>query len=126
MTDSTHAGAAPAETRCGFVALTARQCRQIHTRQRAGQLRVTIVSRKVQTTRALIRGIVIGTARRSSWSIRPALRRNETDRAMVSTPPERAHDADLVLRAAMPSGIDEEAEAIIGSLPASSIRKSWC
>src|ERR1700732_5612349 len=60
MTDESAGDAAPAATRCGFVALigapNAAKCTLVNALVGS---KVTIVSRKVQTTRALIRGILI-------------------------------------------------------------------
>ena len=89
----------PAATRCGFVALIGAPNVGKSTLVNAlvGS-KVTIVSRKVQTTRALIRGIVIENNAQiilvDTPGIFPPKRR--LDRAMVSTAWSGAHDADLV------------------------------
>ena len=78
--------------------------------------RVTIVSRKVQTTRALIRGIVIENNAQIILVDTPGIfsPKRRLDRAMVSTAWSGAHDADLVcVLLDAKTGIDEEAEAIL-------------
>src|SRR6266705_2794640 len=106
MTGDVTEAVAPAATRCGFVALI-------------GALvgsKVTIVSRKVQTTRALIRGIVIENSAQIILVDTPGifLPKRRLDRAMVSTAWSGAHDADLVcVLLDAREGIDEEAEAIL-------------
>ncbi|MGY3111349.1 GTP-binding protein Era [Bradyrhizobium sp. LM6.9] len=78
--------------------------------------KVTIVSRKVQTTRALIRGIVIENNAQIILVDTPGifLPKRRLDRAMVSTAWSGAHDADLVcVLLDAKAGIDEEAEAIL-------------
>jgi GTP-binding protein Era len=78
--------------------------------------KVTIVSRKVQTTRALIRGIVIENNAQIILVDTPGifLPKRRLDRAMVSTAWSGAHDADLVcVLLDAKTGIDEEAEAIL-------------
>jgi len=93
------APAAPAATRCGFVALIGAPNVGKSTLVNAlvGS-KVTIVSRKVQTTRALIRGIVIDNNAQIILVDTPGifLPKRRLDRAMVSTAWSGAHDADLV------------------------------
>ena len=99
MTDESRGGAAPAATRCGFVALIGAPNVGKSTLVNAlvGS-KVTIVSRKVQTTRALIRGIVIENNAQIILVDTPGifLPKRRLDRAMVSTAWSGAHDADLV------------------------------
>jgi GTP-binding protein Era len=117
MTDDTPEDAAPAETHCGFVALIGAPNVGKSTLVNAlvGS-KVTIVSRKVQTTRALIRGIVIENNAQIILVDTPGifLPKRRLDRAMVSTAWSGAHDADLVcVLLDAREGIDEEAEAIL-------------
>jgi GTP-binding protein Era len=119
MSDSSPA-AAPAETRCGFVALIGAPNVGKSTLVNAlvGS-KVTIVSRKVQTTRALIRGIVIEDNAQIILVDTPGIfsPKRRLDRAMVSTAWSGAHDADLVcVLLDAKAGIDEEAEAILSKL----------
>jgi GTP-binding protein Era len=110
-------GEAPAATRCGFVALIGAPNVGKSTLVNAlVGAKVTIVSRKVQTTRALIRGIVIENNAQIILVDTPGifLPKRRLDRAMVSTAWSGAHDADLVcVLLDAKSGIDEEAEAIL-------------
>ncbi len=81
--------------------------------------KVTIVSRKVQTTRALIRGIVVEGKAQIILVDTPGIfaPKRRLDRAMVITAWTGAHDADLVcvlLDAKL--GLDEEAKAIFEKL----------
>ncbi len=91
--------AAAVATRCGFVALIGAPNVGKSTLVNAlvGS-KVTIVSRKVQTTRALIRGIVIENNAQIILVDTPGifLPKRRLDRAMVSTAWSGAHDADLV------------------------------
>jgi GTPase len=117
MTDESTGGAAPVATRCGFVALIGAPNVGKSTLVNAlvGS-KVTIVSRKVQTTRALIRGIVIEDGAQIILVDTPGifLPKRRLDRAMVSTAWSGAHDADLVcILLDAKSGIDDEAEAIL-------------
>src|SRR3979411_1218406 len=117
MTDDMPAGAAPVPTRCGFVALIGAPNVGKSTLVNAlVGAKVTIVSRKVQTTRALIRGIVIENNAQIILVDTPGifLPKRRLDRAMVSTAWSGAHDADLVcVLLDAREGIDEEAEAIL-------------
>ncbi len=111
---------APAATRCGFVALIGAPNVGKSTLVNAlvGS-KVTIVSRKVQTTRALIRGIVIEDNAQIILVDTPGIfsPKRRLDRAMVSTAWSGAHDADLVcVLLDAKAGIDEEAEAILSKL----------
>ncbi|MBS0530950.1 MAG: GTPase Era [Proteobacteria bacterium] len=117
----TEAGAAaPAATRCGFVALIGAPNVGKSTLVNAlvGS-KVTIVSRKVQTTRALIRGIVIENHSQIILVDTPGIfvPKRRLDRAMVSTAWSGAHDADLVcVLLDARAGIDDEADAILTKL----------
>jgi GTP-binding protein Era len=108
------------ETRCGFVALIGAPNVGKSTLVNAlvGS-KVTIVSRKVQTTRALIRGIVIENNAQIILVDTPGIfsPKRRLDRAMVSTAWSGAHDADLVcVLLDAKAGLDEEADAILNKL----------
>ena len=110
----------PAATRCGFVALIGAPNVGKSTLVNAlvGE-KVSIVSRKVQTTRALIRGIVVEGNAQLILVDTPGIfaPKRRLDRAMVTTAWAGAHDADLVcvlLDAKL--GLDEEADAIFTRL----------
>ncbi|SDK05160.1 MULTISPECIES: GTPase Era [Bradyrhizobium] len=120
MTTESSTEPAPAATRCGFVALIGAPNVGKSTLVNAlvGS-KVTIVSRKVQTTRALIRGIVIEDNAQIILVDTPGIfsPKRRLDRAMVSTAWSGAHDADLVcVLLDAKAGIDEEAEAILSKL----------
>ena len=120
MTDESRHEAAPVATACGFVALIGAPNVGKSTLVNAlvGS-KVTIVSRKVQTTRALIRGIVIENRSQIILVDTPGifLPKRRLDRAMVSTAWSGAHDADLVCALLdAREGIDEEADAILTKL----------
>ncbi|MDQ8726187.1 GTPase Era [Bradyrhizobium sp. LHD-71] len=107
-------------TRCGFVALIGAPNVGKSTLVNAlvGS-KVTIVSKKVQTTRALIRGIVIEDRSQLILVDTPGIfaPKRRLDRAMVTTAWSGAHDADLVcLLLDARKGIDEEAEAVFDRL----------
>lgn len=108
------------ETRCGFAALIGAPNVGKSTLVNAlvGS-KVTIVSKKVQTTRALIRGIVIENHAQIILVDTPGifLPKRRLDRAMVKTAWSGAHDADLVcVLLDAKAGIDEEADAIFAKL----------
>ena len=113
--------AAPtADTRCGFVALIGAPNAGKSTLINAmvGS-KVTIVSRKVQTTRALIRGITIEDNAQLIFVDTPGIfaPKRRLDRAMVTTAWTGAHDADLVgVLIDARKGLEEEAEAILEKL----------
>lgn len=109
-----------AATRCGFVALIGAPNVGKSTLVNAlvGS-KVTIVSRKVQTTRALIRGIVIEDRSQIVLVDTPGIfaPKRRLDRAMVKTAWGGAHDADLVcVLLDARAGIDEQADAIFSQL----------
>ena len=104
-------------TRCGFVALIGAPNVGKSTLVNAlvGS-KVTIVSRKVQTTRALIRGIVIEDHAQIILVDTPGIfsPKRRLDRAMVLTAWSGAHEADLVcLLLDAKSGLEEEADRIL-------------
>ncbi len=103
--------------RCGFVALIGAPNVGKSTLVNAlvGS-KVTIVSRKVQTTRALIRGIVVENNAQIILVDTPGIfvPKRRLDRAMVSTAWSGAYDADLVcVLLDARAGIDDEADAIL-------------
>src|ERR1700757_4554017 len=105
------------KTRCGFVALIGAPNVGKSTLVNAlvGS-KATIGSRQAQTTRALIRGIVIEDGAQIILVDTPGIfsPKRRLDRAMVSTAWSGAHDADLVcVLVDAKSGIDDEAEKIL-------------
>jgi len=108
------------DRRCGFIALIGapNAGKSTLTNAMVGS-KVTIVSRKVQTTRALMRGISIAGDTQLVFIDTPGIfaPRRRLDRAMVTTAWGSAHDADIVvLLIDAKKGIDEEAEAILEKL----------
>ena len=111
---------APGDSRCGFVALIGAPNAGKSTLLNAlvGS-KVTIVSRKVQTTRALIRGIAVEGASQLIFVDTPGIfaPKRRLDRAMVTTAWSGAHEADLVaVLIDARKGVEEEAEAILDRL----------
>jgi len=109
-----------AQTRCGFIALIgAPNAGKSTLLNRLVGAKVTIVSHKVQTTRALIRGIAIEGDAQLIFVDTPGIfaPKRRLDRAMVTTAWGGAHDADLVaLLVDARKGFDEEIEAIVTKL----------
>jgi GTPase len=108
-------------TRAGFVALIGAPNAGKSTLLNAlvGS-KVSIVSRKVQTTRALVRGIAIEGAAQIVFVDTPGIfkPRRRLDRAMVTSAWGGAGDADVVaLLIDARKGLDEEGEAILARLP---------
>jgi GTP-binding protein Era len=108
------------QTRCGFAALVGAPNAGKSTLLNAlvGS-KVSIVSRKAQTTRALVRGIVLEGASQMIFVDTPGIfaPRRRLDQAMVASAWGGAGDADVVvLLIDVRKGIDEEAEAILSGL----------
>lgn len=108
------------ETRCGFAALVGAPNAGKSTllNQLVGA-KVSIVSRKAQTTRALVRGIAIEGAAQIILVDTPGIFRpkRRLDRAMVASALSGAADADVVaLLVDARKGLDEEVEAILAQL----------
>ncbi|AXK80265.1 GTPase Era [Pseudolabrys taiwanensis] len=108
------------DSRCGFVALIGAPNAGKSTLLNAlvGS-KVTIVSHKVQTTRALIRGIAVEDKAQLIFVDTPGIfsPKRRLDRAMVTTAWSGAHEADLVaVLIDARKGIDEEAEALLDRL----------
>jgi GTP-binding protein Era len=108
------------DTRCGFVALIGAPNAGKSTLLNAlvGS-KVTIVSHKVQTTRALIRGIAVSGASQLIFVDTPGIfsPKRRLDRAMVTTAWSGAHEADLVgVLIDARKGLDEEADSLLARL----------
>jgi len=108
------------DTRCGFIALIGAPNAGKSTLLNAlVGAKVTIVSHKVQTTRALIRGIAMEGDSQLIFVDTPGIfsPKRRLDRAMVNTAWTGAHDADLVaLLIDARKGLDEEVDAILTRL----------
>jgi GTPase len=110
----------PEQLRCGFVALigapNAGKSTLLNTLVGA---KISIVSRKVQTTRALVRGIAVEGDAQIILVDTPGIfaPRRRLDRAMVASAWGGAADADVTaLLVDSRKGIDAEVEAILGRL----------
>ena len=109
------------QTKSGFVALIGapNAGKSTLVNQLVGT-KVSIVTHKVQTTRALIRGIVVHDNAQIVLVDTPGIfsPRRRLDRAMVSTAWNGAKDADIVMVIIdAQAGINEEVEAILEALP---------
>jgi GTP-binding protein Era len=111
---------APAPTRCGFVALIGATNAGKSTLLNAlVGAKVSIVSRKVQTTRALVRGIALRGESQIIFVDTPGIfaPRRRLDRAMVSSAWTGAADADLVaLLVDARAGLMEDVDTILKKL----------
>ena len=111
---------ATAATRCGFVALLGAPNAGKSTLINAlVGTKVAIVSRKVQTTRSIIRGIAVVGPSQIVFVDTPGIfaPRRRLDRAMVETAWAGAHDADLVaLLVDCAKGVSDETAAIVARL----------
>lgn len=118
--DVTNPSAEGDQTRCGFVALIgAPNAGKSTLINRLVGSKVSIVTHKVQTTRSIIRGIVMAGETQLVLVDTPGIfvPKRRLDRAMVTTAWGGAKDADLVgLLIDARKGIDEQAEAILNGL----------
>lgn len=109
-----------APTRCGFAALIgAPNAGKSTLINRLVGAKISIVSRKVQTTRMLVRGIMIEGEAEVVLVDTPGIfaPRRRLDRAMVSSAWGGASDADVVaLLVDAKKGVDDEVRAILAEL----------
>jgi len=113
-------GGKPAATRCGFIALIGAPNvgKSTLTNCLTGA-KVSIVTRKVQTTRTTIRGIALAGQSQLIFVDTPGIfaPKRRLDRAMVQRAWTGAADADLVaLLVDASAGLDEETAAILPKL----------
>jgi GTP-binding protein Era len=118
LTGEAVAGETP--TRCGFVALIGapNSGKSTLLNTLVGS-KVTIVSHKVQTTRALVRGITIEAGSQLIFIDTPGIfaPKRRLDRAMVTSAWAGTHDADAIaVLIDARKGLDEEADAILKRL----------
>ena len=108
------------DTRCGFVAIIgAPNAGKSTLVNRLVGTKVSIVSRKVQTTRSIVRGIAMVGRSQIVFVDTPGIfrPRRRLDRAMVETAWGGARDADLVaLMIDATRGIDDEVSNLLGKL----------
>jgi GTP-binding protein Era len=115
-------------TRCGFVALIGAPNAGKSTLLNAlVGAKVSIVSRKVQTTRAQVRGIALHGSSQIIFVDTPGIfaPKRRLDRAMVDSAWGGASDADVVcLLIDARKGVDDEARAILDKLAQTQRRKT--
>jgi GTP-binding protein Era len=115
-------------TRCGFVALIGAPNAGKSTLLNAlVGAKVSIVSRKVQTTRAQVRGIALHGAAQIIFVDTPGIfaPKRRLDRAMVTSAWGGASDADVVcLLIDARKGVDEEARTILEKLAQTTRRRT--
>lgn len=118
---------AEGQTRCGFVALVgAPNAGKSTLVNRLVGVKVSIVSHKVQTTRALIRGLVIHGGAQIVFVDTPGIfaPKRRLDRAMVATAWGGATDADVIaLLIDAKKGLEEDNLAILDRLAEAPRRK---
>ncbi len=107
-------------TRCGFIALIGvpNVGKSTLLNSLVGS-KVSIISHKVQTTRALIRGITLEGQSQLIFVDTPGIfpPRRRLDRAMVTTAWSGAHDADLVgVLIDARKGLDDDTETVLSHL----------
>jgi GTP-binding protein Era len=111
---------AAAATRCGFVALIGATNAGKSTLANAlVGTKISIVTPKVQTTRALVRGIAVEGAAQLIFVDTPGIfaPRRRLDRAMVATAWGSTHDADIVaLLIDAHKGVQDDDDAILRKL----------
>ncbi|MEM9881254.1 MAG: GTPase Era [Pseudomonadota bacterium] len=109
-----------AETRCGFVALIgAPNAGKSTLLNRLVGGKVSIVSHKVQTTRALVRGIMVSGSSQIIFADTPGIfaPKRRLDKAMVSRAWDGAGDADVIaLLIDVQKGVNDEVERILKGL----------
>jgi GTP-binding protein Era len=114
MPETEHAAG---KTRCGFVALIgAPNAGKSTLLNSLVGSKVSIVSRKVQTTRALVRGIAVEADTQMIFVDTPGIftPRRRLDRAMVTTAWTGAHEADLIgVMIDARKGLDDESEPLV-------------
>ncbi|MBO6723770.1 MAG: GTPase Era [Roseitalea sp.] len=121
MTATAEGEGMPGDTRAGFVALIgAPNAGKSTLVNRLVGAKVSIVSRKVQTTRAPVRGVAIEGQSQIVFVDTPGIfaPKRRLDRAMVRAAWCGAHVADLAVVLIVASkGIREDEEAILAALP---------
>ncbi len=122
MDDAQHQAGEPPATRCGFVALIgAPNAGKSTLLNRIVGAKVSIVSRKVQTTRTLVRGIALNGAAQIIFVDTPGIfaPKRRLDRAMIASAWSGAGDADavaLLIDARRYARADEDTDAILMAL----------